>query len=114
MAVTIVEEHVGERTYYIRLRFTAQADTYLRVFSSPQRNLGAQANVLPGGNLTAFTVTVTKGMNPTIAPNEPGLTLTVADNYTVDITDTPFNVLLVTNSLWTGASTLEVVLMGVS
>jgi len=114
MAVTVVESHIAERAFYIRLQFTAAADVYLVKFPSPQRNVGGQANILPGGNLTGFTATITKGMNPTILPNEGSFVLAVADNYVVDVTDTPFNVLYVANSAWTGASTLEVVLMGVS
>jgi hypothetical protein len=114
MAITMIEEHVGERTFYIRLRFTAATDVYLQKFPSPQRNLSAQANILPGGNLTAFSVTITKGLNPTILPNEAGVVATVADNYVVDLTDTPFNVLYLVNSGWTGSSTLEVVIAGVS
>jgi hypothetical protein len=114
MAVTIVEEHVAERAHYIRLRFSAQGDEHLVKFMAPKQKIGAQANILTGGDLTAFTVSVFQSMNPTVTPIEPGVVLTNADAHAVAAVAAPFLSLLVTTTLWTGASTLEVVLLGLS
>ena len=112
MAASIVEQHIFDRGFLIRMRFTAQGDTLTFTLPWIVRQLAAEANILAGGNLTAFTVTGLIGLNATIAPVEPGFVVTDADLYDLKTTEAPFMTVKVTTSAWTGASTLEVTVGG--
>lgn len=113
MAVTCIEQHTNSDGYLARYQVTAQGDTFTLIFPKIMRQLAAQANILAGGNLTAFTVTGLIGLNATITPVEAGFTLSEANLYDLKSDESPFMTLKVTTTLWTGASTLEITVGGV-
>jgi len=114
MAATLVEYHPTSRGYLAKVRFTAQADTILLTFPTPVRQLAAQANIIAGGTLTAFTATGLISLNAATyaVPVEAGFVVSEADLYFLKTDESPFCTMSITTTSWTGASTLEVTVAG--